>query len=319
MAIQSSGKTAVGGNNFFITQQVGPVANQALGILHWASIMPRLLYRDLGVSGSLAVGSVVNVRKPATLQVMGGSGAGTRDAAFDRTNGIITQNIVESTIPVALTDIYDVSVALTDEQVTLDLDSFGAQVTMPAMLAISRAMEAKCVALLETVRHTGGGATPTGKVAEKVLSPTAAVDGILEAVAALNQNEVSLGGRKIVVGTSVAALLKKQDNLLRVDAAGSSDTLRNATVGRLAGCEVIENPHLDPKKGFMFADDAAVWVSRAMSTIGASNTSSGSYESVAVRTVIDHDISKKQVVASFDTLVGGAILDSARIVPLAIA
>ena len=309
MAIQSSGKTAVGGQNFFITQQVGPVANQALGILHWASIMPRLLYRDLGVSGSLAVGSVVNVRKPATLTVN----------KFDRTAGISTQTITESTIPVALTDIYDVSVSLTDEQVTLDLDSFGQQVTMPAMLAISREMEKKCVELLETVRHTGGGAVPAGKVLEKVLSPTAAIDGVLEAAAVLNQNEVSMGGRVMVVGTSIAALIKKQQTLLQVNTSGSSDTLRNATIGRLAGFEVIENPHLDPKKGFAFADDAAVWVSRAMSTIGAVNTSSGTYESSAIRTVIAHDINKKAVTCSFDTLVGGAILDPLRIVPVSIA
>lgn len=309
MAIQSSGKTAVSGQNFFITQQVGPVCNQALGVLHWASILPRILYRDLGVGGGLAVGSVVNVRKPATLQVN----------KFDRTAGITTQDIVESTIPVALTDIYDVSVSLTDEQVTLDLDSFGSQVTMPAMLAISREMEKKCVALLETVRHTGSSATPAGKVAEVTLPATSSVDAILDAMAVLNQNEVSLGGRTIIVGTSIAALLKKQKELLTVNQSGNGDVLRNATIGRLAGADLIENPHMDPKKGFVISNDAAVWVSRALSTIGAQNTASGSFESTAVRTVIDHDINKKAVVASFDTLVGGAILDEKRIVPLAMA
>ncbi|MFZ9392590.1 MAG: hypothetical protein ACO28P_01420 [Ilumatobacteraceae bacterium] len=309
MAIQSSGKTAVGGQNFFITQQVGPVCNQALGILHWASIMPRLLYRDLGVSGSLAVGSVVNVRKPATLTA----------AKFDRAAGIATQTITESTIPVALTDIFDVSVALTDEQVTLDLDSFGSQVTMPAMLAISTAMEQECIKVLESGSHRTTGAAPAGKTAQVQIASTNPVQSVIDVAAALNQNEAPLAGRVMVVGTALAALIKKDQNLLRVNESGNGDVLRSATIGRVAGFDIIENPHIGPKLGYAFTNDAAVWVSRALSTIGAVNTSSGTYESVAIRTVIDHDIQKKQVVASFDTLVGGAILDEKRLVPVYMA
>lgn len=280
-----------------ITQQVGPVTNQALGILHWQTVFPRLLTRDIGVSGSLAVGATVNVPVPATLLAK----------KFDRATGIVTQPITERTIPVKLEDVYDVSVELTDEEVTLDLTEFGRQVTRPAMLAIARQMEQLCVDLLQT------GGSPVHPIEP---TPAGSVRSFIDATAILNQQEVPLSGRYAVVGTSLAATLKNSDHLLPVDASGSTGVLRDATIGRLAGCEVIENPHVPFDEGFLFAEDAAVFVTRALTTLGTSQVSSGALESVAIRTLIDHDIRFKNVVASWDTLCGGSILDDRRLIPL---
>ena len=285
--------------NTLITQQIGPVCSQALGLLHTQAILPNLLRRDCAVSGSLAVGDTVNIRKHATLAVN----------TFNRTNGITLQDVVESTVPVKIDTVYDVSVALTSEQITLDLTNFGDQVTLPATIAIAEAMEDRCVTLLESA---------TGTVHD--VSTTTPVKSIIDAVAALNQNKVPMGDRHLVVGTSLAALLKGNDNLLRVDASGSPAALRDATIGRLAGATVYENPHVTSDKGYLFSgNDAAVFISRAMDTMGTNQASSQTFEGVALRTVLDYDISKKQTVASFDTLVGAKILDDKRIVKLKIA
>lgn len=280
-----------------ITQQVGPVTNQALGILHWQTVFPRLLTRDIGVSGSLAVGDTVNVPVPATLLAK----------KFDRATGIEKQVITESKIPVKLSDIYDVSVELTDEQVTLDLTNFGRQITRPAMLAIARQMEQLCVTLLKST---------TTPVVEISRAKADTVGSFIDATAALNQEEVPLSGRYAVVGTTLAAALKKSNELLPVDTSGSSGVLREAMLGRLAGAEVIENPHVTHDEGFLFAEDAAVFVTRALTSLGTSQSSSGSLESVAIRSLIAHSIESKSVVASWDTLCGGSILDDKRIIPL---
>lgn len=285
--------------NTLITQQVGPVCSQALGLLHTQAILPNLLRRDCSVSGSIAVGDTVNIRKHATLNVN----------TFDRAAGITLQDVVESTIPVTIDTVYDVSVALTSEQLTMDLTNFGDQVTLPATIAIAEAMEKKCVALLESAPGT----------VQDIVAATP-VQSIIDAVAILNQNMVPMGDRNLVVGTTVAALLKQSENLLRVDASGSNGALRDATIGRIAGATVYENPYVDPAKGYLFTgQDAAVFISRAMDTMGTNQASSQTFEGVALRTVVDYDITKKQTIASFDTLTGAKILDDKRIVKLAVA
>ena len=282
--------------NKLITQQVGPVCSQALGLLHTQAILPNLLRRDCSVSGSLAVGDTVNIRKHATLTVN----------QFDRAAGITLQDVVESSIPVKIDTVYDVSVALTSEQLTLDLTSFGDQVTLPATIAIAEAMERKAVALL--------GSAP-GAVHDIIKATP--VQSVIDAVAVLNQNMVPLGDRHLVVGTTVAALLKQSENLLRVDASGSTGALRDATIGRIAGATVYENPYVAADEGFLFSgSDAAVFITRAMDTMGTNQASSQTFEGVALRTVVDYDITKKQTIASFDTLTGAKILDEKRIVKL---
>jgi hypothetical protein len=283
--------------NAFITQQIGPVCNQALGILHWSVILPRLLYRDCAVDGNIATGDTVNIRKPASFTAK----------KFVRATGLEVQDVVESSVPVKLADIWDVSVSLTDEQVTMDLTSFGEQVTRPAMIALANEAEALAVATLK------GTTTPVHDVIKAT-----PVQSVIDAVAKLNQNQVAPTGRNLVVGTSLAALLKSSDNLLRVDASGTNDTLRNAQIGRLAGADVYENPHVAADEGYLFGTDAAVFVTRALSQMGTSQAATGTFEGVAMRTIIDHDINKKQMVASFDFLTGSARLDDKRIVPLKI-
>jgi|688.fasta_scaffold373754_2 hypothetical protein len=281
--------------NALITQQVGPVCSQALGLLHTQILLPSLLRFDTGVSGSLAVGDTVNVRKPASFAAK----------AFNRATGIEIQDIVETTVPVKIDKIWDVSVALTAEQVTLSLTNFGQQVTYPATIALAEKAEALCIDILKT-------ATLTADIL--VASP---VQSLIDAVAILNANKVSMANRNIVVGTTMAAALKKSENLLRVDASGSSDALRNAIIGRVAGATVYESPYVGAEEGFLFGQDAAVFVSRAMETMGGT-ASAQTFEGVAMRTVIDYDVQKKQTVASFDMLTGGALLTSEAVVKLAL-
>lgn len=284
--------------NEFINQQVGAVANQALSVLHWTTLFPRLLARDIGVSGSIAVGDTVMVRVPAKLTA----------SVFSRAAGIQIQDVTEGKVPVVMDKVWDVSVELTSEDLTLGLTDFGTQITAPAMLAISKAVDGACVALLKTTT------TPVFEI-----SRAKPVESVIDATAELNADEVGLAGRNLVVGTALAAALKKSEQLLRVDASGTGDVLREARIGRLAGADVYESARVASDEGLLFAPDGAVYASRAMRTLGNVQSSTDTYESVALRTVIDYDITKKANIASWDTLTGGAILDPVRVMVLKLA
>ena len=279
--------------NQLITQQVGPVCRQALGLLRETIMLPSLMFFDTGVDGSLACGDTVNVRVPAKFTAK----------EFSRAAGIEIQDVQEGRLPVVMDKIFDVSVQLTAEELTLDLTDFGRQVTMPAMNALAEAAEGLCVGLLE---QTTASVPVTG---DKV------VEAVIDASAALNANKVPRGQRSLVVGTGFAAKLKKSENLLRVDAAGSSEALREAVVGRLAGATVYESSYVGADDAYMFAPEAFVFATRALETMGASATV-GSFEGVSIRTVLDYDITKKASIASWDFLAGGRVLSQERVVKI---
>jgi len=292
--------------NTLITAQVGPVCNQALGILHYSILMPRLLNFDVGVSTNIATGDTVNVRKHARFDAK----------VFNQTTRTLEiQDVTEASVPVVLDTILDVSVQLNAEEVTLDLTNFGDQITRPAMIAIAEKVETDCMALLENGVDPISGDSPAEVVVDTT-DPDQTLRDIFTAVAALNQNMVPGGNRSLVVGTTLAAALKQSQGLLHVDHAGSNDTLRRAEIGRLAGTTVYESPYVaDPATGYLLGEDCAVFVSRALETMGGSS-SVGSFESVSLRTVIDYAIESKSSIASFDSLTGSAILDAKRYVKL---
>lgn len=282
--------------NNLITQEIGPVSRQSLGLLHEAILLPTLMYFDTSTDGSLAIGDTVNVRTPASFSAK----------EFVEANGIEIQNITEGSIPVVLDKILDVSVKLTSKELTLDVTNFGRQVTAPAMAAIAEGCEERAALLLEEATTT----VPMVKDGTAV----APAKTLNEMAGHLNNARVPKGRRVTVVGTDFATKLRNSSNLLPVDVSGSSEALREATVTRLAGTTVYESSYVDPEAAFMFAPEAFVFVTRALETMGTSQSQVGSFEGVSIRTVLDYDITKKATVASWDVLTGCKLLSQARVV-----
>lgn len=283
--------------NTLITAKTGPVARAALGVLHLNTVLPQLCFRDAAVDGNVAPGDTINVRVPASFTV----------EDFDRTAGVTVQNITESKISVVLDTIKDISVALTAEQLTQELTDFNAQVSVPAMAAMAEAAES---AIAAEVAANGGTAADINEGTE--------VKDFIAAAMALTAAKAPLGGRFAVVGTTLGAAFLGSDQLLRVDASGNSDALREARIGRLAGVDVYVSPYVEADEGFISAVDGIGFFSRALAVpMGASSAASETFEGVAMRVVMDYDVNAKQDVCSFDSLFAAKILSSARVKKLA--
>ena len=295
-------------NNDFITMKIGAVADASVAMLHYQSILSRLLDFDTSGSGNGATGDTINVRRRKKLEA----------TEYDQTvRALDIKKIEEESVPVVLDTILDVSIALTSEEQTTDLTSFNVQCTEPAVVGIAEAVEQRNVDLLLNSVDPITGAAPT-TITLPAGDPDGVLAGIYDAVAALNQNMVPGGSRNLVVGTTLAALLKQSKGLLNAEKADSDDVLRRAYIGRLAGCDVYESPYFPPEQGVMLGEDAGVVVTRAMKAMGG-NTSSSTFESVSIRAAIDYDIGSKTSIASWDVFYGSAIFDSQRYVILTVA
>lgn len=276
--------------NTFITQKTGPVARAALGLLHLSTVLPQLCYRDGSVDGNVAEGDTINVKLPASFT------AGT----YVRSNGLTIQAATQTKIPVVFDTLTDVSMALTAEELTQELNDFNANITRPAMAAIAETAEAKIAAAVAAISDYP--------------LDVASVADFIEAVMVLTSNKAPMGGRYAVLGTTLATTLLSTDNLLKVDQAGNGDALREAKIGRLAGCDVYVSPYVSATEGFISAVDGIGFFSRAIAApMGAAFSASDSFEGVAIRTVFDYDVDKKQDICSFDSLMAAKVLDENRV------
>ena len=283
--------------NTFITLKTGPVTRAALGILHLSTVLPQLCYRDSGVDGNIAPGDTISVRLPASFTA----------ATFVRGTGVVAQEATQTKVPVVFDTIYDVTVVLTSEDLTQELTNFNQSITQPAMVAMAEKAEAVIAA------EVAGNVTASATILDA--SPVAS---FIEAAMTLTAAKAPLGGRFAVVGTTLATTLLTDEKLLRYDASGSTDALREAKIGRVGGVDVYVSPYVGADAGFISAVDGIGFFSRAIAPpMGANNASASSFEGVAMRTVMDYDVTYKQDVVSYDSLFAAKVLDENRVVLLA--
>ena len=268
------------------------VAKAALATYQFNSVLPRLVNRNYVTEFGGGSGDTVTIRKQATLTT----------TKFNRANGIQVQDITEGSVQLTVGEIYDASVVITQEQWDLDLESFSFQVAEPMGKAMVRQSEEIIYSAMATN-------------ALKTLTATAALDAAVELRGYLTAAEVPLDGRMMIVGSNVAAELLLTDNLLRANEAGSSETLRNAKIGRLFGMDVYESIVVDPDEMWEMNREAVTFVSITPSLPkGAPDASVETFDQQAFRVVFDYDATYKQ-----DTVSGDAYLTAKTIRPEAIA
>lgn len=265
--------------NTLITPQ--NVARASLATYQYNAVLPRVVNRNYVTEFGGGSGDTVTIRKQATLAAN----------LFDRTTGIVTQDITEGSIQLTVSDIFDISAVITQEQWDLDLTDFNFQVSEPAGKAMVRKSEQVISAELEKV----------DPAVVSLIDPAKPIQAFIDARADMNASEVPVENRVWVLGVDVAATLLGADNLLKANEAGDAGALRAANIGRLLGCNVLESVVVPADKGYLVHKDAVTFVSITPSMPrGASTSSTQTYDSQAMRVVFGYDQTKKQDVVSWD-------------------
>ncbi len=269
------------------------IAATALGLLERELVLSNLVWANAGFDFTGAKNDSVTIRVPAVLD------AREQDWRAANPADIVLDTLTESSIDVKLNkDIYS-AVQVTDEELTLDIKDFGAQVLQPQVSAVARAIDTGVANLIQ-------GATYNSTV---TLNPADPWTGVLEARSVLNKQNVPFKDRTLLVGADVETNILKSDRLAKVDQSGDDSALRDATVGRLAGFNVVTSNAIDPASAFAFVPSAFVLATRAPAIPGGvAFGASQSYNGLSMRWIKDYDSAKLRdrsivnIYAGFNTM-----------------
>ena len=198
----------------------------------------------------------------------------------DRANQIVTDDLTETKVDVSLdTHVYH-AVAVTDEELTLDIADFGAQVLTPQVRAVAEDIEDQVAAEMTAATY------PT----TLTLDTAKPEDTLVDARAALNKANVPHGDRFAVLGADMESVFLKSEALKRVDASGSDSALRQAEIGPLRGFTIFSSNAIPANQGYAFHRTGYVLSLRAPRVPdGATFGRSESHAAMAMRWLRDYD------------------------------
>lgn len=277
--------------NTFINEQTGPIARGTIASMRWSSVLGRLVYRDAESEFGGNRGDTINIRMPASFTAN----------TYVRANGLTIQDVTETSVAVTLDTIYDVSVALTTEELELEINEFQRRIIAPAGLALASNTETLVATGLEAL---GGPAGATTTWDDELTTGTEAVDAIFQAKADLDAAEVPMSPRYIACDALfMLGVLKDQRGYAAQVRGDGGSALASGIVARIGGFDIYVSPKMTANTFVAFHPHAVALVNRAPAVPqGASYGASTSEDGYAARVVMDYDIDKKQEVLSIDVM-----------------
>lgn len=230
----------------FIPVQPERVVDVGLQLLERETMLGATVWRNAAGDFAGAKDDTISLRLPAY--------AVANKRALRSTDVRVRSTLHQRKVDISLTHDLQVDIPLTDEEMTLDLESIAREVTAPSVGAIVRGYEEDVAALM-------AGATYAVTLTVDEAKPT---DALFDARTALNDASVPASQRFVVVGSGYENLLLKSDRLNKANEAGSNDALREAALGSLAGFgNIFTSNFLDPWEGYAYHRTAYALATRA--------------------------------------------------------
>lgn len=267
------------------------ILSAGLGVLERDVVLPGIVASD--ASQHFSARSPKN--DTVSIRVNGRTTA--KDKAWrDKTAAIEISDLNEFKVDVKLdTHPYN-AIELTDEELSLDIDEFTGQVIEPQTRAVVERLEDKIATKISTASYPIDSLIAIGS------------DFYAAAVKArkeLNDYNVPRDGRTFLVGTAVEEAVLLSDQFRKFDQSGDANALREATIGRVAGFDIVVSNSIHPQEAYAFHRSAFQAVYRVPATpLGGVTTASGSYAGVALRWVRDYDSTHMVNRSTFDTFFG---------------
>lgn len=278
-------------NAFIKAEQI---VRAALGLLERQIVLPGLVWRNAGGDFAGAKDDTISIRLPAY--------ANSRKRTMRSGDPLTIDELDERKVDVTLTEHIYKAIGVTDEELTLDIESFGRQVLQPAGASVARGLE-------DEVGDLMSGATYENEVE---VDPASPYDAIVDARKHLNDASVPFDERAIVAGSSIEAALLKSEQFARADASGSTAALREAQIGRVAGFPVFTSNAIAPDEAYAFHRSAYVLSMRSpVVPDGATWGRSESFAGLAMRALRDYDFTNVRDRLLMDVFAGTNIVEDA--------
>ena len=279
--------------NTILTPEI--IAKEALMVLRNNAVMANLVYRDYSSEFVNGVGDTISIRKPAKF------------TANEFATEIAVQDATETSVPVVMNKLLDVSFAVTAKELSLSIADFSKQLLEPAMQAFSDKIDSYLIGL---------EASLTGRVAHA--SGVIAPEDILSARKILSDNSAPLTDRRLVIGTIAESELLQNQLFVSAGQVGDDGTaLREASLGRKFGLDIYTDQNIvkvdattDYVPSIAFHKNAFALVTRQLALpLGNSNASIVNYDGFGLRVVYGYNQTSKTDTVSIDMLCGVKLLD----------
>lgn len=283
-------------SNFIKATQV---VRTALGLLERELVLPRLVWRDAGADFTGSADDTVSLRVPAYMAA--------RTRALRGGTPITVDELNETKVDLTLdTDVYK-AIGVSDEEMTLDIVSFGEQVLTPMMSAVARGVE-------DNVASTIANASYATTLEVDNTDP---YDTLIDARAALNKANIPQNMRTLLVGSDLEAKILKSDRFTAQigGESAASDALRDAVIGKIAGFTVVTSNAIDPDEGVAFHQTAFALAMRApIVPDGAAWGTTQSFNGLAMRLLRDYDFLNVRDRVLADVFIGSDVVTDLGVV-----
>lgn len=263
------------------------VSSLAVALLTRSVVLPMTVARvPAGEFRGPSGGTVtVRIRQPRAARTQATPGA---SITYDPIN--------ETSVDVSLAHLYDAT-RISDEDYSLSLEDFGAQVTQPQVASVGVGAEDQLAAAMN------------GLVADGSLSGTspafASIDeALLAAREALSTADVPASDRWLAVAPDVMTEILGVDKFVRADATGDSvSAVRTATMGRIYGMTVLESNGLTAGSAVAYHRSAFAFATATpVAPRGANDSATATYGGIGMRQIFQYQpdiLSDASVLSAF--------------------
>ena len=279
-------------------------ARAILASLRWLTNLPRTVRQDFSAEFVAGRGQTVNVLGP----VDAGKANVYTKAQRDAREAIKFNELNQTWFPVKLENQIYNALRLPDDFATFTLTDLTRQVLVPQAESVVNDLAAPLIA--EMV------ATETdAKIPAMALDGSNALNVLIKARQVLNERHIPTDGRYFAVGADLEAAILSLPQLQKVNESGSSEVLRNATIGRLFGFEILADPALPADFGVAYHRDAFAHIMRpSRQPEGAAKSATVAQDGFALRWIQHYNPLQLEDQSVVDTFYGATTLDANRAV-----
>lgn len=283
-------------------------ARATLSSLRRLTNLPRTVRQDFSNEFVSGRGQTVNVLGP----ISAGTAKVYTKANRDARAAIQFNDITQAWFPVTLENQVYNAVRLPDDFATFTLEDMTRQVLRPQAESVVDELAAPLI-------------TQMSAIATDATIPTVDPDGsnfrqvLIQARKVLNERKIPAADRYFAVGSDLEAAALSDELLQKVNESGSSDVLRDATIGRLFGFTIVADSALASDFGIAYHRDAFAHVTRpSRQPDGAAFSASVAQDGYALRWIQHYNPLQLEDQSVVDTFYGAATLDANRAVSVAL-
>lgn len=283
-------------------------AKATLTSLRWLTNLPRTVRQDFSQEFVAGRGQTVNVLGP----INAGAAKIYTKANRDARAAIEFNELGQAWFPVKLEDQLYNAVRLPDDFATFTLTDLTKQVLIPQAESVVDRLAEPLIAQMTAIVTDASipQVAPDGSNITQVL---------IKARQVLNSRHVTANGRYFAVGADIEAAILSLPQLQKVNESGSTEVLREATIGRLFGFTIVADAALPDDFGIAYHKDAFAHVTRpSRQPEGAAKSATVAQDGFALRWIQHYNPLQLEDQSVVDTFFGATTLDANRAVSVAL-